>query len=164
MKESLVNKDSNNTEERNSKRRKKVSMIIKEQLYDIIEQNQIYNSINQMNKYIQSPRYFKFIFNVKRKSLNCLCYIKNFFRYNSNTTNLFRLNGEASSHKSFISSSLLISVICISLGISFISHRLNLYKSKHNSLTEKEISDLKKQNNELIAQNKKLIALINKRI
>ena len=43
MKESLVNKDSNNTEERNSKRRKKVSMIIKEQLYDIIEQNQIYN-------------------------------------------------------------------------------------------------------------------------
>ena len=65
MKESLVNKDSNNTEERNSKRRKKVSMIIKEQLYDIIEQNQIYNSINQMNKYIQSPRYFKFIFNVK---------------------------------------------------------------------------------------------------
>ena len=41
MKESLVNKDSNNTEERNSKRRKKVSMIIKEQLYDIIEQNKI---------------------------------------------------------------------------------------------------------------------------
>lgn len=163
MKESLVNKD-NSTEERNSKRRKRILMIIKEQFYDIIEQNQIYNSINQMNKYIQSPRYFKFLFNAKRKSLNYFCYIRNFFSYKSNTSNFLRLNGEAYSHKSFLSSSLLISVICLSLGISFISNRFNFHKSKNLSPMEKELSALKKQNNELIAQNKKLITLINKRI
>lgn len=163
MKESLVSKDSNNEDKKHNDKRNKFSLLIKEQLYDIIQQNQIYNSIILMNRYIQSPRYFKFIFNVKRKSFNCLCYIRNLFTSKS-TNNYKLLYGASSYNKSFINSSLIISVICLSLGISYIANRYKIYKSNSNQSIEKEISNLQKKNAELIESNKKLLTLINKKL
>lgn len=168
------NKNKDNTHNKNEKNQYTIIRLFKENLNEILEQNQIYYSINQMNKYIQSPKHFKLFFNIKRKSLNIISsmakYIRGHFISSHSKNNLLQLYGDTkySNENNGTVSKLLFCGICISLGFSFMlqrykfRRRLNtIYSDK---ILKKEIERLKKQNDELIKNNKELISILNKKI
>lgn len=168
------NKNKDNTHNKNEKNQHTIINLFKENINEILEQNQIYYSINQMNKYIQSPKHFKLFFNIKRKSLNIIFslanYIRGHFVSSHSKDNLLQLYGKAkySNENSGTFSKLLFCGICISLGLSYMLQRYK-YRRRANTIysdksLKNEIERLKKQNDELIKNNKELISILNKKL
>lgn len=168
------NEKNDNIHNKTEKNQYTIINLFKENLNEILEQNQIYYSINQMNKYIQSPKHFKLFFNIKRKSLNIISslrkYIRGHFTSTNSKNNLLQLYGNTtySNENTTIPSKIILCGICISLGLSFIIQK---YKFRRRTSTtysdkslKKEIEILKKQNDELIKSNKELISILNKKI
>lgn len=159
--------DYNNNKSNNSLKKLKPIDLLTQQFREIFQQNELNWSINQMNRYLQSPDHFKMMYYIRMKARNCVNGVFGFFRKELMNKNIIK-NNLLYGNSSFKANRFFSIIIIGSLGIYMINSMLKRKKPKKMGWlfnrqmrsNENPIKQLQNQNEELIKTNNELMKMI----